>query len=281
MFLRFFLGDFSVRIWDIDTSDNFLLPMKKPTASNTNKSSLKDSKQSILSRDNDNDTIDGSTMKTKTTEVFTCIAYCSSNQTLCAGTNQGRLYTWRKTTTMCATELLSEYPENAWQLNNVSSVRGAIKHCFWGICEINQSCAMVNCIANVYILKEQPLLRAHSRDLWITQKTANQLTIEHSSNKSMILNSDLSAITDLCLNDRYLVVTNKRSVIVYKITIQDSHSNPITIKQMNTFKDIDCISLFIWNETIIMVGQENVKFYSLGGVVLREIFSNDMEGNEG
>lgn len=80
-------------------------------------------------------------------EVFTCIAYCSDNQTLCAGTNQGNLYTWKRT------NYSVDVPENTWQLNNISAVRGAIKQCTWGVCETVKPCIMVNCIANVYILK--------------------------------------------------------------------------------------------------------------------------------
>lgn len=95
----------------------------------------------------------------KRMEVFTCIAYCSSNKTLCAGTNQGRLFAWKKIT---ATEMTDshvqpnytfDFTENAWQLHNISTVRGAIKHCAWGLCEVNKPCVMLNCISNVYIMK--------------------------------------------------------------------------------------------------------------------------------
>lgn len=97
-------------------------------------------------------TVTTGTTTTKTMEVFTCIAYCSDNQTLCAGTNQGNLYTWKRLTSAVANYTF-DVPENAWQLNNVSSVRGAVKQCDWGICDIAQPCVMLNCIANVYILK--------------------------------------------------------------------------------------------------------------------------------
>lgn len=92
-------------------------------------------------------------------EVFACIAYCSANQTLCAGTNQGRLFTWKKVTSNEINDVnvqpnyTFEYAENAWQLHNISMVRGAIKHCAWGVCDINKPCVMLNCISNVYILK--------------------------------------------------------------------------------------------------------------------------------
>lgn len=112
-----------------------------------------------LIRDNDIEVNDTTTVSNKRMEVFTCIAYSSSNQTLCAGTNQGRLFTWKKITTTEMNDVnvqpnyTFEYAENAWQLHNISTVRGAVKHCAWGVCDVNKPCVMLNCISNVYILK--------------------------------------------------------------------------------------------------------------------------------
>lgn len=109
-------------------------------------------------------------------EVFTCIAYCSSNQTLCAGTNHGKLFTWKKVTSSemndssVQSNYTFEFVENAWQLHNISTVRGAIKHCAWGICDVDKPCVMLNCISNVYILKvkrsQSMLMARHTRSLF-------------------------------------------------------------------------------------------------------------------
>lgn len=124
-------GDFSVRIWDIDTSDNFLLP-----------TNVNDTAGALSNKPS------GLGVGVSTNEVFTCVAYCADNHTLCAGTNQGNVFTWKRTHVRASDE-----PELAWQLNNVSVVRGAIKQCSWGICETVNSCILVNCVANVFILK--------------------------------------------------------------------------------------------------------------------------------
>lgn len=98
----------------------------------------------------------------KTLEVFTSLAYCSDNQTLCAGTNQGNLYIWKRNTSPTTTTLANGYEngingfesmENFWHLVNIVTVRGAIKHCSWGVCDVATPCVLVNCISNVYILK--------------------------------------------------------------------------------------------------------------------------------
>lgn len=82
-----------------------------------------------------------------TNELFTCLAYNSSSQTLCAGTNQGNLYTWKRRVGVF------DMPEDSWQLNNISTVRGAVKQCIWGFNELAKPCMLINCISNVYVLK--------------------------------------------------------------------------------------------------------------------------------
>lgn len=126
------------------------------------------------------------------------------------------------------------------------------------------------------------MLSAHSRDIWLTQKTATQLIVEHSSNRSTILHADIPAITGVCLNERYLIITNNRTIVVYKIARPDEHRDSkakvLSITQMHTFTEPDCVQLFIWDETVIVLCRENIKFYSLGGVILKEIYFNDTEG---
>lgn len=92
-------------------------------------------------------------------EVFTCLAYCTDNQTLCAGTNQGNLYIWKRNIQGILNGLENgvtngyDSMENFWHLVNVANVRGAIKYCCWGVCDVSTPCVLVNCISNVYILK--------------------------------------------------------------------------------------------------------------------------------
>lgn len=81
-------------------------------------------------------------------EVFSCIAYSADSQILCAGTNQGNLYTWKRMVRPTA-----ESSDSIWQLNNKTNVRGAIKFCGWGFCDNSKPCILVNCVSNVYILK--------------------------------------------------------------------------------------------------------------------------------
>lgn len=126
-------------------------------------------------------------------------------------------------------------------------------------------------------------MSAHCREIWATQRNANQVYVQTDTDKSTYLQADANiSITDLCLTKRNMLLTNGRIVVVYKITIEDDLADVklnkgLSIKLMNTFV-AECIQLFIHDENIIVLGQIDVKIFSLGGVVLRELHFNDNEG---
>lgn len=126
-------------------------------------------------------------------------------------------------------------------------------------------------------------MSAHCREIWATQRNANQVYVQTDTDKSAYLQADANiSITDLCLTKRNMLLTNGRTVVVYKITIEDDLADVkmnkgLSIKLMNTFV-AECIELFIHDENIIVLGQIDVKIFSLGGVVLRELHFNDNEG---
>ena len=204
------------------------------------------------------------------TEIFTCISFCRENQTLSAGTNQGNLFTYRK-----LNKTSIEFPENSWQLTNITSVRGTIKSLTWGMTETNRCCMMVNCLSNVFILKEQSLLSFHTRQIWVTQKKSNELLIENSQQKHTIVKTE-NSIMAICLNDMNLCTTNGRQVSVYKIN-QSVDDSTVSTTFSNTF-NVECVQILIYDQNIIVLGNEDAKIYSLSGVVLQEIFFNNHEG---
>lgn len=132
-------------------------------------------------------------------------------------------------------------------------------------------------------MQEQPLLAAYSSSLWVAQKSAAQLYIEHSSDFTSILRSEIPAITGLCMNDRNIAITNQRIIAIYKIPrpgeFQDKTNNTnLAVKLIHTFNDSDCMQIFIYDEILIVLGYEKIRLYSFGGIVLKEITFNDNEG---
>lgn len=243
--LAIITGDLSVRIWDIDTSDNFLLPMASSESQNLPKSSA---------------------------EAFTSLAFCPDTQTLCAGTNQGNLFTWRRMNYSPEAQ-----PDTIWQLSNVTTIHGAVKHCSWGITEIGQPCIVANCISSVFILKEQPLASAHCRNLWAVQKTTNQCALEHSSGRTKTLESDIS-VTSLTLSDSLIVLSNGKTITVFKVATEDDlGGSGLKLKTHQTFT-ADNLQMFLHEQNLILLTANDVRIVSLGGVLLQEISFKDTEG---
>lgn len=225
------------------------------------------------------------------TEIFTCLAYSTSNQTLCAATNQGNLYTWKRTVSCFVGA-----PEDAWQLGNIATLsrQGAIKSCIWGFNELTKPCILVNCLSSVFMLKEQPLLAFHTRTLWAVQSSAKCVQLTHCSGRQTQVQAEF-AVTALALNELNLVVSNGRSISSYSLQKLDksmdefeeileasgagsSGATPtLTVRMLQTFS-AECITLCLHNQNIFCLSSSDIVIYSVGGVVLHKILGNDIEG---
>lgn len=181
-----FLGELTVRIWDIETNDNFALP-----------TSMK-----LYTNDEKFQTVN---------EIFTCIAYCRLNQTLCAGTNIGRIYFWTR-----KNSIEVDNPEDEWELNNINTISGTIKQLMWGSVMLRLPILSVNCVTSVYIMKEQNISCSYSENIWAVQKTANQVFLETESN-NQLLNLE-QQISDISISDQLLACSNGKIIIVYEIS---------------------------------------------------------------
>ncbi|XP_055586637.1 intraflagellar transport protein 140 homolog [Uranotaenia lowii] len=280
--LAILTGDLSVRIWDIESNDNYVLSME-----------LTSGVGSVL---NDTGAAAIGMNRNPAVEVFTCVAYSKENQTLSAGTNQGNLYTWRKLNVIRS----YDYPEKQWQLTNVTPVRGTIKSLTWGITDANRPCMMVNCLSNVYILKEQALLSGHTRNLWATQKKSNELELVQQSTsvasgqsprfRTATVRSD-NSIINLALNEISLVLTNGRTVSIYRVgnagggssmissaaSVSDYDGESLMLTPAGSFL-VDCVAIYLYEQNVVALGSDQVKIYSLSGVIYQEIFFSDNEG---
>lgn len=175
-----------MRIWDIDTNDNFALPTSMKLYTN-------DDKFQTVS------------------EIFTCIAYSKLNQTICAGTNIGRIYFWTKKNTPDIDNV-----EDAWELHNINTISGTIKQLMWGSVMLRLPILSVNCVTSVYIMKEQNICCSFSKNVWATQKNANQVLVETETNNRLL---ELEQqITDMAISDQLLVCTNGKLIVVFDIS---------------------------------------------------------------
>lgn len=232
-------------MWDIESNDNFVLPI-------TLKQYISGEKNHQIS------------------EMFTCIAFCKVNQTLCAGTNVGRIYFWNKKKDQ---KDYSDSPEDGWELTNISSVAGTIKQVMWGSVNLRLPLLSINCVTKVYILKEQNLCTCFSEKIWATQKSASQVLVEI-SDSSYLMNLEMQ-VTDMSINEHYVAFTNGRTISIYEIIWRNGDSkydmNSKLSKSSEEKSKISCSlvnTITCDNESIIMHGK-NVFTLFVNGISLR------------
>lgn len=200
-------------MWDTETNDNYVLPTT----------------MKLYSTDDKSHTVN---------EIFTCLSYSKMNQTLCAGTNIGRIYFWSK-----KQNADFDNPEDSWELNNVNTISGTIKQLMWGSVMLRLPLLSVNCVTSVYIMKEQSICHSFSEKIWATQKTATQVLLE-SENGNYLLQME-SQVTDMAVSEQILALTNGRTVAVYEINWMKSDSN--FIKKVDGQGTVFCLSFHFLN----------------------------------
>lgn len=223
-------------------------------------------------------------------EYFTSIAYIADNKALCAGTNLGNLYNWKQTS-----GYISSAPEDLWKLTNISAVRGAVKQCLWGLNELAKPCILVNCVSNVYVLKEQPLLSYHTREMWAVQQSSRNIFLEHADHRNCIVQAEFS-VTVLALNSLNLALSNGRCISTYNIdkvdrmadfgnSLESSSSGSskndklsnLNIKLLQTY-NAECLAMCLYHQNVFCLTAVDISVYSIGGVVLHKIQASSTEG---
>lgn len=246
--LAILTGDLMVRVWDIESNDNYTLP--------TTLKMFEDNQNT-----NDNNNIN---------EIFTCLAYSKLNQNLCAGTNIGRIYFWMKNLNNI------DNPEDMWELNNVNTISGTIKQLMWGSVMLRLPLLSVNCVTSVYIMKEQNICTAYNENIWAIQQTANQILLQtNEKNSNQLIKLD-NQVTDMAISEQFIAFTNSRTIFIHEIIWTKDRN--VTIKQINTFP-YDNDGILIYKSTLIVINSKNVVLRSCtGGPILHTITTNSSEG---
>ncbi|KAL1494371.1 hypothetical protein ABEB36_009980 [Hypothenemus hampei] len=245
--LAILTGDLTVRIWDLDNNDNYVLPTTMKLYVNEEKSSVN--------------------------EIFTCLGYCKLNQTLCAGTNLGNIYFWSKTLNP-----ISDSAEDQWELNNVNNIGGTIKQLKWGSFMMRLPLLSVNCVTGIYIMKEQTVCSAFSSRIWASQKTSNQIFIETSQSDHLLQLE--SQVSDMAICEDLIVFSNGRTITVYNISWnsqKDLDKSEFTVHFGTSFS-CDNDGIILYNNTIICLNSLKITLYTAQGNVLSHITSIVNEG---
>ncbi|CAH0563779.1 unnamed protein product [Brassicogethes aeneus] len=258
--LAILTGDLTVRIWDIETNDNYVLPTSLKLYATEEKPTLNES--------------------------FTCIAYCAMNQTLCAGTNTGKVYFW----TRKIFDVESDSPEDQWELNNVNGISGTVKQIMWGSMLLRQPLLSLNCVTTVFIMKEQSISTCFSDKIWAVQKTASQILMESQSGNHLLKLEN--QVTDMATTNDCIAFTNGRNVVMYDITWkhgdnkydinsklskESNDESNFTVKHLTTFK-FDNEGISMYDKLVVALTQKGVLVRPHNGSGVTTITSTSMEG---
>ncbi|XP_076275745.1 intraflagellar transport protein rempA isoform X2 [Rhynchophorus ferrugineus] len=248
--LAILTGDLIVRIWDLETNDNYILPTSMKMYVNEEKTP-------------------------SVSEVFTCIAYCKINQTLCAGTNIGRIYFWIKNQSSEVENL-----EDLWELHNINNISGTIKQLEWGMMLTRLPLLSVNCVTYIYIMKEQSVCSSFSEKIWATQKTANQIWIE--TGKSNYLLELEFQVSDMAISEFFIGFSNGRHINTFNIAWKSEQSSDDNYCEFsvtfNTSFACENDGIIIYKKTIIAINSQKVTLYNSTGHIISQITSNFNEG---
>ena len=259
------IGDLTVRMWDMDTNDNYVLPTTLNTYTD-----LRDKERQI-------------------NEMFTCLAYCPISQTLCGGTNIGRIYFWTKKSEGDH----EDHSDDSWELHNVNAISGTVKQIAWASVNLRLPLLSVNCVTKVYIMKEQNICICYSEKVWVTQKTANQVLIE--STDCNLLQTLDEQVTDVSCNECIVAFTNGRSVSTYEIVWRSPTDrtssfelnnklsewqeklSKISLNLVATFS-CDSEKILVHGKSVIALYVSGITVYSVNGRTLTRIPVVDNEG---
>lgn len=253
----------TVRVWNIETNDNYVLPTTQKTYNNEEKNS-------------------------NLNEMFTCIAYSAMNQTLCAGTNIGRLYFW----TRKKDKQKSDNLEDTWELTNVNNIGGTIKQLMWGSVHLRLPLLSVNCVTTVYVMKEQSLCASSSEKIWAVQKTASEVLLE-CDESNYLLKLEMQ-VTGMSINANYIALTNGRTISVHEIiwnnpvkmskfelnsrlSKMNEGNSDISVKFVSSFA-CENEHILLHRNSIVALSTKNVVIKSSTGVTIATIPYISTEG---
>ncbi|CAL4114854.1 unnamed protein product, partial [Meganyctiphanes norvegica] len=182
-------GDPSVRLWNLDSGDNFVLALQGPNY-----------------RDQ---------------EYIMCLTYSSNKKILCAGTNLGSVAMWKyEEQPVTTTDDYNSDPEKEWLLQNPTVISGAVKQVAWGS---TQNLLAVNTVRDVYILNEQHMVASYKDQVSVVQVSPMQLAVElFSGGGHLELRAEIQ-VRGVHNTLDHILLWNMKKCVIYEIATDSAH----------------------------------------------------------
>ncbi|XP_071962146.1 intraflagellar transport protein 140 homolog [Antedon mediterranea] len=175
-------GDCTVRMWDLDKDDNFVLALDPQSGFETG-------------------------------ECVNCVSYCKNKEILAGGTDRGRVAFWKYSPNRGLMARKQE-SETKWKLQKASNLEGNILQIKWGT---KKNLLATNTINLVTVLNEQ-LMSGHMKDeICVVQTGPNTLSVDMFANKTHHnVNTDIH-VKGVYVSKEHMVIWNGRKAVVYEI----------------------------------------------------------------
>ncbi|XP_063894907.1 intraflagellar transport protein 140 homolog [Helicoverpa armigera] len=208
----------------------------------------------------DNDVLPNEKEEIVAGDIFTSISYSNLSDTLCCGTSQGNLYLWRRD------------HRNNWKLISSTSVKGTVKEVSWGSEGLMNPLLHVNCITSAFVLREQPVCWGYSPNIYMVQKSANEVALTNKSNVTSMINTSIT-IRAFAFKDQYIALGDGKEVQIWMC----SKDNDVKFSLIRTFSWKTDI-LIIYNDVLVGVVNPHIECYSISGTSLGILPSTEGEG---
>lgn len=230
-------GELAVRCLDLHTGDTYVL--SPPDSSNGNIATPQ--------------------------EMCTSLAFCKSNDTLAAGTNLGIIYLWKRKSS-------SDSDENAWpSMPECCTIHGTVKQLMWGTSLSRNSLLAVNCITNVFILRQQPMCAVYNDGICASQLTPTQILLEMNE-QSYTLKTEIQ-VQAIAITKEYVAVSSGRQIIVNRINKSPSLNTTV----LATFS-CHTEKMLIYEHTLIVLTPMIIQLRSVEGSIIQTLPTLPEEG---
>ncbi|XP_069684990.1 intraflagellar transport protein 140 homolog [Periplaneta americana] len=266
-------GDLSIRCWDLDTGESYLLDAEPISSSPTASSST-------------------SAASNMPTEIFTSLAFCQQKGVLSGGTNVGAIIMWRFSKAEGSGDSLNSGrsaspttmdPAQNWIREPPCNVRGAVKQLAWSR---SHPLLAVNAITAVYVLREQQLCAHSSKLVSAVQVSPSQLVVEVEMKENRGKFHTLELSTDLqvkgvAVTTDHVALWSSKTMVVYQLVTEGITDDARTTSKTIGSFSCEVESALVHDQSLLILEQEQsvVQVRTFQGTVKQNLPTSDIEGH--
>ena len=237
-------GELSVRLWNLDSGDNFVLT--------------------------------GSTSAGGHSEFISSLAWCSAKSVLAAGTNLGNIIMWKHSPMAdTSSKEIGAGPdtEESWLQEPPSQVGMAVKQLSWGS---NYNLLVVNTVREAFILREHQISAHFNDNVTAIQTSPTKISVYLDSekldpNNVSLLVSDIQ-VRGIFVTGENIVVWNGHRVMVYDIL----HDTNRFLNQ-GSF-NVECETLVAYEKSLYTLENLKINIRTFQGTIKQSLTLSDNEG---